>query len=154
MLLRIDEMDLRILDLLQADGRMPFVKIAEQLGVSDTTVRTRVDRLVRRFGVKFVVDVDPNDLGLVYVYLAVGVQGPALARVVERMTGLPSVIFLARTVGTHDLMAEAICRDHEDLMRQLDEIRAIPGVVRMDTLTVLRVEKEDWRFVGLAAGRG
>jgi Lrp/AsnC family transcriptional regulator for asnA, asnC and gidA len=43
----IDEMDLRILDLLQADGRMPFVKIAEQLGVSDTTVRTRVDRLVR-----------------------------------------------------------------------------------------------------------
>lgn len=154
MLPRIDEMDLRILDLLQTDGRMPFVKIAEQLGVSDTTVRTRVDRLVRRFGLKFVVDVDPNDLGLVYVYLAVGVQGPALARVVERMTALPSVIFLARTVGTHDLMAEAICRDHEDLMRQLDEIRAIPGVVRMDTLTVLRVEKEDWRFVGLAAGRG
>jgi Lrp/AsnC family transcriptional regulator for asnA, asnC and gidA len=150
---RIDEMDLRILDLLQADGRMPFVKIAEQLGVSDTTVRTRVDRLVRRFGVKFVVDVDPNDLGLVYVYLAVGVQGPALARVVERMTALPSVIFLARTVGTHDLMAEAICRDHEDLMRLLDEIRAIPGVVRMDTLSVLRVEKEDWRFVGLAARR-
>ncbi|HZD79305.1 MAG TPA: Lrp/AsnC family transcriptional regulator [Actinomycetota bacterium] len=150
----IDELDLRILDLLQTDGRMPFVKIAEQLGVSDTTVRTRVDRLVRRFGVKFVVDVDPNDLGLVYVYLAVGVRGPALARAVERMTALPSVIFLARTVGTHDLMAEAICRDHEDLMRLLDEIRAIPGVVRMDTLTVLRVEKEDWRFVGLAAGQG
>lgn len=151
---RIDELDLRILDLLQTDGRMPFVKIAEELGVSDTTVRTRVDRLVRRFGVKFVVDVDPNDLGLVYVYLAVGVQGAALARAVERMTALPSVIFLARTVGTHDLMAEAICRDHEDLMRLLDEVRAIPGVVRMDTLTVLRVEKEDWRFVGLAAGRG
>ncbi len=150
---RIDELDLRILDLLQTDGRMPFVKIAEELGVSDTTVRTRVDRLVRRFGVKFVVDVDPNDLGLVYVYLAVGVQGAALARAVERMTALPSVIFLARTLGTHDLMAEAICRDHEDLMRLLDEVRAIPGVVRMDTLTVLRVEKEDWRFVGLAAGR-
>lgn len=149
----IDELDLRILDLLQADGRMPFVKIAEQLGVSDTTVRTRVDRLVRRFGVKFVVDVDPNDLGLVYVYIVVGVQGAALARGVERMTALPEVIFLARTVGTHDLMAEAICRDHEDLMRLLDEIRAIPGVVRMDTLTVLRVEKEDWRFVGLAGGR-
>lgn len=149
----IDEMDLQILDLLQADGRMPFVKIAEQIGVSDTTVRTRVDRLVRRFGVKFVVDVDPNDLGLVYVYLAVGVQGATLARVVERMTASPSVIFLARTVGTHDLMAEAICRDHQDLMRLLDEIRAIPGVVRMDTLSVLRVEKEDWRFVGLAAGR-
>jgi Lrp/AsnC family transcriptional regulator for asnA, asnC and gidA len=149
----IDEIDLRILDLLQADGRMPFVKIAERLGVSDTTVRTRVDRLVRRFGVKFVVDVDPNDLGLVYVYLAVGVQGATLARVVERLTASPSVIFLARTVGTHDLMAEAICRDHEDLMRLLDDVRAIPGVVRMDTLSVLRVEKEDWRFAGLAAGR-
>ena len=69
-------MDLRILDLLQADGRMPFVKIAEQLGVSDTTVRTRVDRLVRRFGVKFVVDVDPNDLGLVYVPRRRGTRAP------------------------------------------------------------------------------
>jgi len=103
--------------------------------------------------VKFVVDVDPNDLGLVYVYLAVRVQGTALARAIERMIAVPEVIFLGRTLGGYDLMAEVICRGNDDLMRLLDEMRAIPGVVQLDTFTVLRVEKEDWRFAGLAAAR-
>lgn len=150
----LDGLDLEILDLLQADGRMPFVRVAERLGVSDTTVRARVDRLVRQFALKFVVDLDPNDLGLVYLYLAVRVQGPALARAVERMSVLPEVIFLARTTGGYDLVAEVVCRDRNDLMRLLDDIRAIPGVAQMDTFNVLRVEKEDWHFSGLASADG
>lgn len=147
----MDDLDIQILDMLQADGRAPFVKIAEVLGVSDTTVRARVDRLVRLFSVKFIVDVDPKELGLVYVNLAVRVQGPAISRAIQRMTSLPEVIFLGRTTGGYDLMAEMVCRDNDDLMRLLDEIRAIPGLVQLDTFTVLRVEKENWRFGGLAA---
>lgn len=148
---KMDDLDIQILDMLQADGRAPFVKIAEALGVSDTTVRARVDRLVRQFSVKFIVDVDPKELGLVYVNLAVRVQGPAISRAIQRMASLPEVIFLGRTTGGYDLMAEMVCRDNDDLMRLLDEIRAIPGLVQLDTFTVLRVEKENWRFGGLAA---
>jgi len=147
---RIDEIDLQILDSLQEDARTPFVRLAKDLGVSDTTVRARVERLVRRFGVKFVVDVDPKELGLAYAYLAVRVQGPAMTRAVDRMSELPEIIFLGRTVGGYDLMAEMVCRDNDDLLRVLDEIRTIPGVTTLDTFTVLRVEKEDWRFSGLA----
>jgi len=146
----IDELDLRILDLLQADSRTPMVKIAKELGVSDTTVRSRVDNLTRRFHLKFVVDVDPKDLGLIYAYLALRVQGPAITRAVERMSEMPEIIFLGRTTGGYDLVSEMVCRDNDDLLRVLDEIRTIPGVTTLDTFTVLRVEKEDWRFSGLA----
>lgn len=141
-----DQLDIRIMDLLQSDGRMPFVKIAEQLGVSDTTVRTRVERLTGRFGLKFVVDVDPNSLGLVYLNMALRVQGPSLGKVVQRLANQQQVIFLARTTGGYDLMAEVICRDNDDLMSMLDDVRAIPGITHIDTFTVLRVEKEDVRF--------
>jgi Lrp/AsnC family transcriptional regulator for asnA, asnC and gidA len=141
-----DQLDIRIMDLLQSDGRMPFVKIAEQLGVSDTTVRTRVQRLTGRFGLKFVVDVDPNSLGLVYLNMALRVQGPSLGKVVQRLANQQQVVFLARTTGGYDLMAEVICRDYDDLMSMLDDVRAVPGITHIDTFTVLRVEKEDFRF--------
>lgn len=150
---RIDELDIQLLDLLQTDARMPFVKLAEALGVSDTTVRTRIDRLVRLIGVKFVVDVDPADLGLLYLYLAARVQGATMTRAIERLSLLPEIVFLGRTTGGYDLICEVVCRDNDDLTRLLDEVRAIPGIVHMDTFNVLRVEKEDWRFSGFAAGR-
>lgn len=150
----IDELDIRLLDLLQNDARMPYVKLANELGVSDTTVRTRIERLVRRFGLRFVVDLDPADLGLVFLYLAVRVQGPTLSKAIDRMTRLPEIVFLGRTTGGYDLIAEVVCRDREDLVRILDELRAIPGISHMDTFSVLGIEKEDWRTSILAAGRG
>ncbi len=137
----MDELDIRLLDLLQADARMPYVKLAEELGVSDTTVRTRIERLVRQLGMRFVVDLDPADLGLLFPYLAVRVQGPTLDRAIERMSRLPEIVFLGRTTGGYDLIAEVVCRDRDDLVRVLDEIRAIPGVNHMDTFSVLGIEK-------------
>ena len=145
-----DDIDLQILDALQEDARTPFVRLAQSLGVSDTTVRARVDRLVRRFGVKFVVDIDPKELGMLFFYLGVRVQGPAMTRAVDRMSGLPEIIFLGRTVGGYDLIAEMVCRDNADMVRMLDEIRSITGVTQVDTYTVLTIEKENWRFTSLA----
>jgi len=45
-------------------------------------------------------------------------------------------------------------RDNEHLMRFLDDVRAIPGVLQFDTFPVLRVEKEDWRLNDLVAPTG
>lgn len=150
----VDELDIRLLDLLQADARMPFVRLAEELGVSDTTVRTRIERLVRRFRVRFVVDLDPHDLGLLFLYLAIRVQGPTLGKAIERLTRLPEIVFLGRTTGGYDLVAELVCRDRDDLVRILDELRAIPGITHVDTFNVLSIEKEDWRFSGFAIAGG
>lgn len=147
---RLDDIDMQILDALQLNARTPLVQLARGLGVSDTTVRARIDRLVHRFGVRFVVDIDPKELGLLYYYLGVRVQGPAMTRAIDRLSGLPEIIFLGRTVGRYDLLAEMVCRDNADMVRMLDEIRSIAGVTQIDTHTVLTIDKENWRFTGLA----
>jgi len=36
------------------------------------------------------------------------------------------------------------------MIRVLDAIRAIPGITQVDTYSVPRVEKENWRFTELA----
>jgi DNA-binding Lrp family transcriptional regulator len=43
----LDALDVKILEFLQIDGRMPFTKIAKELSVSEGTVRARVNRLTR-----------------------------------------------------------------------------------------------------------
>lgn len=96
------------------------------------------------------MDVDPNSLGLLYLNMALRIQGPSLGKAVERLANQQQVVFLARTTGGYDLMSEVVCRDNDDLMSLLDDVHAIPGITHIDTFTVLRVEKEDWRFSGFA----
>jgi len=145
-----DSLDRKILQQLQIDGRMPFTKIAEELGVSDATVRARVNRLTRSRLVKFVADVDANDLGLVEVYLGVRVHGSALERAVDALIGTPEIPYAAVVTGAFDVLCELVCRDNDDLVRLLTEIRGIPGVTSVETITVLKIRKDDWRYSVLA----
>ena len=151
---RIDELDRRIVHTFQADGRMPFTKVAEELGVSEGTVRQRVARLTRAGVLKFIADTDPRDFGLVEVYLGLRIQGPALERAVEQITSIPEIPYAAVCSGTFDILCEVICRDNDDLLRLLQEVRKIPGVSHIETLTVLKIQKEEWRYSALAASTG
>lgn len=83
-------------------------------------------------------------------YLGVRVQGTAMTRAVDRLNALPERVFLGRTVGGYDLLAEMVCRDNADTVRMLDEIRSIAGVTQVDTYAVLSIEKGNWRFAPLA----
>src|SRR2546430_17677487 len=42
----IDEIDQRIIEALQLDGRRPFTKLAAELGISEASVRQRVNNLI------------------------------------------------------------------------------------------------------------
>lgn len=150
----LDDLDRRILQQLQIDGRMPFTRIAEELGVSDATIRARVARLTRGRMVKFVADVDASDLGLVEVYLGLRVQGPAFDRAVEAITATPEIPYAAVCTGAFDILCELVCRDNDELLRLLGDIRAIPGVSHVETITVLKIRKDDWRYSALTQGPG
>ena len=147
--LQVDEIDVRILDQLQIDGRMSFARIAKNVGVAESTVRARVGRLRRRKLVRFVADLDPNDLGLVYVYVGFRVQGAALKRVLGTIEATPEIIYAVLTSGSFDVLSELVCRDNDDLLRLLEELRHVPGVAHMETLTVLRIAKDEWRYAAL-----
>ena len=49
----MDDLDLSILASLQSDGRRPFTDIAQELGVSEGTVRNRVSKLIDKFHQSF-----------------------------------------------------------------------------------------------------
>ena len=78
-----DELDLRIIDALAEEGRRPFTQVAEELGVAEATVRARVGRLQRLDAIRFVTDMRPHELGLLFAYLGVRIVGPDVRRAID-----------------------------------------------------------------------
>ncbi len=147
----VDRLDLRILGKLQEDGRRPFTRIAAELGVSEATIRARVSRLTRRNAVKFVAEVDPHELGLVFAYVGIKVNGKALKRAVEMLAEIPEMISIVVCAGSFDLITEVACATNDDLLRVLqDEIRQTPGVEQVEAFVSLRIAKDVFRYPVLA----
>jgi DNA-binding Lrp family transcriptional regulator len=60
----LDEVDLTILNLLARDGRLSYSKIANTIGLTTKSVKTRVDKMVKEKVIsRFIVLVDPSILG-------------------------------------------------------------------------------------------
>ncbi|MGQ9585699.1 MAG: response regulator [Anaerolineae bacterium] len=146
----VDDLDLAIIGLLQEDGRVPNVEVARALGVAESTVRKRLDRLLQN-GVLRVVAV-PNlpKVGLpveVLVWLQVSPAG--VKEVASRLRNLPEVRTLRFTTGEYQLTLEACFPSQEALHAFLNErLSTLPGTVRMSTAQVLHTEKrsEEWRL--------
>jgi Lrp/AsnC family transcriptional regulator for asnA, asnC and gidA len=144
----MDELDRRILQTLQGDGRTPFTEIARQVGVSETTLRARYQALVDKGIVRTVAIVDPYALGFqAPAILAISAEPAAVDQVARAIAELPEVSYLVMTLGASDLIAEVFCRDLPHLTRLLTQhIYAIPGVRSAEALMVARSYKLSFRW--------
>lgn len=155
----LDVIDRRILALLVEDGRMPSAEMARRIeGVSERSVRYRVDRL-RRLGILRVSAI-VNPLALGYTTIAdvvIDVAPGYLQDVAAQLMDLDQVSYAAGSVGDGDLVVQVYARDPEELVRLVSEvIGTIPGVARVRTTIVPWKLKEvyDWRVPAEFAEEG
>jgi Lrp/AsnC family transcriptional regulator for asnA, asnC and gidA len=144
----MDEIDQAIIACLQYDGRMPFTAIADQVGVSEATVRNRVSRL-RGEGILQVVGVvDPHLLGLgATAIVGVVVQPPRLEVVAREIATFEEVSYLVMSSGAFDLLVEVLCKDTDHLAQFLsDRLLRVEGVQRTETFYILRTYKLSYRW--------
>lgn len=140
----LDEIDLRIIDALQLDGRVAFAQIAEQLGVSPGMIRQRYGRLVERGYLKVVAITNPLRRGFgAMAMIGIRADGSKLLEVAEKVSKLDEVIYLVISSGRFDLFAEVVCRDHEDLLRFITQrLSIIDGVRDSESFMHLKIVKE------------
>jgi Lrp/AsnC family transcriptional regulator for asnA, asnC and gidA len=126
---RLDDVDRRLLRILQADGRASYAAMAGEVGLSAPAVRLRVQRLIDD-GVLDVVGVsDPIALGFPVMAMVAVSAGGDIRVVADRIAGIENVIYLVLTSGEHDLLVEVVCRTPDELLDVVnDRIRAVPGV--------------------------
>jgi Lrp/AsnC family transcriptional regulator for asnA, asnC and gidA len=144
----ITELDKRIIEHLQEDGRRPFTQIAADLGVSEAAVRARTNRLVERGILQVVGVTDPLKLGF-HQMAMIGVKCEAarLIEVAEAIAAFPEVDYVVITAGSYDIIVELVCEDNEALLRFLsDRLRKIEGVRETETHVYLRLQKQTYQW--------
>lgn len=144
-MVEVDEVDLRILKMLQEDGRRPFTEIAENLGLSESAVRKRVQALQRKGVIKkFTVEVDPAKLGINTVAIVgVDVDPTKLLEVAQKLCEVKEVRSVATSTGDHMIMTEIWAKDGRELTRIISEkIGKFEGVKKVCPAIILEKLKE------------
>ncbi len=139
----MDSLDLAIVRHLQRDGRKPYTEIAQDLGVSEGTVRNRVARLVEERVLHIVGMVDPYQLGMdAPALIGVTLQPEDWDPAIETIANFEEVSYLVLVSGEFDLLVEVMCRDRDHLAEFLNaKLRRVPGVMATRTFTILRTYK-------------
>lgn len=140
----LDDLDFSILSLLQQDGRVSLTVMADKLGVSISTVRTRVTKLLDDKTIQIVGRVNTEKVGFhVYAQIKISVRPAKLIQKVSKeLLKIKEVSFLAITSGDFDLELDVMCRDNNHLMQIVNEnISIIEGVDHTTTNMYLKVLK-------------
>jgi len=140
----VDEVDLALLRALQDDGRASYVDLAAVVGLSPAGARRRVVRLIESQVVRIGAVVrhsgrDRQSAMGFGVRLAGGHRG-----VVEQLATMPSVFFVARTLGRFDVLVTVRAFSAAQLVELLDIVRAMPGVNSVESWAHLEVVKESY----------
>jgi Lrp/AsnC family transcriptional regulator for asnA, asnC and gidA len=144
----VSELDKRIIEHLQQDGRRPFTQIAAELGVSEAAVRARTNRLVERGILQVVGVTDPLKLGFQQMaMIGIRCEADRLMAVAKAVAEFPEVDYVVITAGTYDILIETVCEDNEGLLRFLAErLRTIDGVRDTETFVYLRMVKQSYQW--------
>lgn len=150
----VDEIDWKIISLLQADGRRTNVEIARQVGVTEGTIRNRIDRLLGEGVIRVLAAIKPEKLGLeTQVIIGVRAQWDRVAEVASRLCSMPEIRSVTSTLGPYNLVVEGLFRSNNELGSFFTrDIAGIPGIEGVDTFHLLERIKDgwDWRLPSVA----
>jgi Lrp/AsnC family transcriptional regulator for asnA, asnC and gidA len=143
----LSELDKRIIEHLQEDGRRAFTQIAAALGVSEAAVRARTNRLIERGILQVVGVADPGKLGFQQALIGVRCEPGRLLEVAAALADLQEVDYVVVTAGRFDILIETVAEDNEELLRFLnDRLQRIDGVRDTETFPYLRLVKQTYQF--------
>nr|WP_240943251.1 Lrp/AsnC family transcriptional regulator [Planosporangium thailandense] len=138
----LDDVDRQLLALLQTDGRMPYADLADHVGLSRAATRARVLRLLDEGVVVVKGLTDPTAMGITQMCGFQVNLGPGGGQAAAAIAKLPTVDFLARTLGRCDLIGTMIARSRSEVSTTLDAIRMLDGVRAMEAWWHLELVKE------------
>jgi len=142
----LDDTDRAIIELLQADGRMPFTKVAVEVGLSEGAIRQRVQRLTDAGVMQIVAVTDPLSLGMRRVALVgARVSGDA-ETTAAALAEMDEVEYLVATTGRYDIMFEVVTDDDTHLMQLLSRLRSRDDIMEAEAFVCLKLFKQTFSW--------
>jgi Lrp/AsnC family transcriptional regulator for asnA, asnC and gidA len=144
----LDDTDREIISYLQYDGRMPFTKIAEEIGITEGGVRRRVKKMTDEGVLQIVGIVEPHDIGLEEAgMIGLSVEGRPIDDVAEDVGQHTEVTYLFQAAGEFDLFVEVYCQDRDHFVDFLNNtLQRIPGIRSTQSFLILKMYKLSYRW--------
>jgi len=139
-ILDIDNVDLKIISLLNKDAKTPYTEIAKKVFVSSGTVHVRMRKLEDLGVVKSAtLNIDFSKLGYdISAFLGIYLEKSSLYdTVIVKLKDISEVINAYYTTGNYSIFAKIICKDTNHLREVLNKIQLVEGIDRTETLIVL-----------------
>ncbi len=142
----MDELDQRIIGLLQMDGRLSNAGIARELGVSEGTIRRRVSRLIQEDVISIAAIPNIEKLGYTTsAFIGLQVRPGKADDEADALAGLAEVQYVSVTTGSFDVILWVGLESTERLGELLhNNIAAIDGVQRTETFVTLGIKKRTY----------
>lgn len=133
-----DETDRRIIEMLQKNGREPYVEIAQRLGLTETTVRKRVKRMIRDKVIsKFTIEV--GEAGHTSAIVLASVDSTTdTSKTAAMLVKLGEVKTAYEITGQYDIATIISAPSMSEINRAIDDLRQIPGVKDTNTVIILK----------------
>ena len=141
---RPDPLDCKMIRLLQKDGRMSNTAMAQVLGISEYTVRTRLKRILDSGIIRIVAVGNPIDLGFeVCGNLKIRIDLKETENVIEELAKIDELIWIALTTGGTDIDVDFAVRSMKALQNLIfNKISKIKGVLSTETSLMVDLIKE------------
>ncbi len=143
---KLNKLDIRILNVVSTNARLPIRDIAEECNASRSAVNQRLNRLIAEGIVRdpgYIVD--PKTMGYsTCTYVGIKLErGSLYKEVVPRLQQIDEIVECHYTTGPYNMLVKLYAIDNQDLMRILNgTIQEIPGVVGTETLISLDLSFE------------
>jgi len=145
---KLDRTDRRMVSLLQKDGRMPIVNLAKELGIAETTARTRLKRLIKDEVIKVVAVSNPIKLGFEIIgNIKLDINLKQKDAVIAELKQIDALNYLALTTGGNDIDLEFIVGSLDEFKTLIfEQISQIDGINSVETSLIVEIIKDTWDF--------
>ena len=134
----VDDIDERIMELLEEDARMTYVEIGKMVGLSEGAVRNRIQSLTSTGVIKrFTIEKSTSHGVSAVTMLAVDPSTPTY-EVSKSVSMLEGVERVYEVTGEYDILLVSSSVNIDGINQCIEDIRKINGVEKTNTIIVLR----------------
>ncbi len=143
--IKLDNLDLQIISLLQEDCRLSFNKIANKLGISVGTAYHRIKNLEKNGVIKnYSIMIDSTKIGYnLTALILIQAEGKHLLEVEDKIAKMNNAILIYDITGDFDIAVIARFKDREELNIFIKNLLAISYIKKTVTNVVLNIIKEN-----------
>lgn len=137
--MKIDEINIAIIKHLR-DGRKSYKKIADDMGLTENTVRSRVKKLQKQGVLDITGLVDPESVPRHHlVIIGVKLKTTDMFKKGEEFSNLKGVVSVSVVTGRYDLMIAVLFNDEYGLQEfYTEEVADIDGVQSLETFVIYK----------------